>query len=1178
MLRAQQLRSNMSKEGWLEREVSWAVFNPWQRRYFVLRNNELSWHADPESIGERGKGKAIPWDIGKCVLTNREDVENCFMIHLTTDGRTLLVKAESAEEKNRWMEALKPLHNGSSTFDVITRHVCDAVLIDMTAEVYSHPRQDRFQGAMLFTDISGFTALSERLRAESGQQGCERLNGIINAFFDQIIKICLSYGGDVVKFAGDAMFVVFRAEPDAPGQEEGAGLAAATVCAACCAVDVMTLDGQTVDAGGTPMPLRLHCGIGAGRMTGMTVGSKSGTDGRFEYVVGGEPLPQITLTDKLAEAGQVLVAPEAWAYALAGGPSHGLLVEIVESGCALLLGFESPSRAGATSVGSGTSSASFRDSPATTADAAAAKNRMSARTVSRRSGSLGDGDLALGTRAKLLRELRESDPDKVERVLNDIVHRFIPASVQQMIEVESTMDPGKRMHTHWAATQRTVTIMFVRLMETERDSSAADDKSDTPRLSALGRLDLAVCIMQKALFQFEGTVSRLQIDDKGTVLKAAFGLPPHFHQNDPARAILAALHIEENLKENGMGCTIGITTGDIFCGMVGNSDRCEYTTVGAEVNLAARLMMVAGGPDGKGGILCDERTHDHSKESTVGQATFEGPESLAVKKRKEPLTAYRPQRVHRLVRLGSWGKERGSHTNEPLVGRDSELQQLRAEVRLMIESSTGGAGFASTSNSYGGRLIVVEGDTGIGKTRLLRALADSPDAKLVGENNCLLATAQWWSKDTPLHAFQPIFHRILQETVASTFGSDRDKRSAAAQAGRATPRDRGGRTPGATRIPSVLTRHKTIRDVALPQDAAKAQTDASAGEEGADRSSTDEEADRRHRHHMSRAVRLLLSNDRTRQAQIHSAGVHRPLTMAERRTTSLRGRPPATFGGTILTTSSVSFHGPASSGSAVKPGRGPLSSARSVSVASPRYRRQLPGAATPRRTGSVTAGRGAVSGDSGGSSSPSTFEPNIDVLNDFLPVHFEECPITATFKPADRLNTAILYMAQLLRAYAALGSRSTDEASRPVLLLIENGQDLDSASLRLTTALLDSIPQLLVVLATRQWRHQRAASGRDAVGRSLSVGQRLTSRKLSLGSINQHAFRSSSLAEWLMARASAAAVITLDALSQDEVAQIAINRLGVQEIPIAMKEVLHRKSHGNPYFAEQLLQTWGGEQ
>ena len=98
----------MSKEGWLEREVSWSVFRPWQPRYFVLRNNELSWHSGPDTVSERGTGKTIPWDIGKCVLTNRPDVENCFMVHRTTDGRTLLVKAATPEEKHRCQADPRP--------------------------------------------------------------------------------------------------------------------------------------------------------------------------------------------------------------------------------------------------------------------------------------------------------------------------------------------------------------------------------------------------------------------------------------------------------------------------------------------------------------------------------------------------------------------------------------------------------------------------------------------------------------------------------------------------------------------------------------------------------------------------------------------------------------------------------------------------------------------------------------------------------------------------------------------------------------------------------------------------------------------------------------------------------------------------------------------------------------
>ena len=96
---------------------------------------------------------------------------------------------------------------------------------------------------------------------------------------------------------------------------------------------------------------------------------------------------------------------------------------------------------------------------------------------------------------------------------------------------------------------------------------------------------------------------------------------------------------------------------------------------------------------------------------------------------------------------------------------------------------------------------MVEGDTGIGKTRLLRALTEQPEAKQIGADNCLQATAHWWSKDTPLHAFQPIFHRILQETVGST-QSDRDKKREAAKR-------RGGLTPGGSRIPGMYKRGQT---------------------------------------------------------------------------------------------------------------------------------------------------------------------------------------------------------------------------------------------------------------------------------------------------------------------------------------------------------------------------------
>ena len=1163
--------------------MSWSVFRPWQPRYFVLRNNELSWHSGPDTVSERGTGKTIPWDIGKCVLTNRPDVENCFMVHRTTDGRTLLVKAATPEEKHRWMEALKPLHNGSSTFDVITRHVCDAVLEAATEEIQSHPRQEHFQGAMLFADISGFTALSERLRAESGQQGCERLNAIINQFFDQIIGKCLAHGGDVVKFAGDAMFVVFRALDTS--DQQGIELTAAAIRAAACAVDVMALDGQQVEAGGTTTPLRLHCGIGAGQMAGMTVGSKAGADGRFEYVVGGDPLPQITLTDKVAVAGQVIVAPEAWGFICAGGPSHGLTVEPADHGCKLLVGCEqarlsAPARRSAHDTGVDESRMSSRDRLSSSSTA----ERSSIRTASRR--SVFSPDPALG-RARLLKELREQQPEKVERVLNELVHRYIPASVQQMIEVESTMDPSKRMHTHWAATQRTITIIFVRIWGWDADDAgdAVDAGSSTapglrccqgspsprrrtgsvpqpepepepepgsqsqPRLSPLGRLHEAVCIMQKALFQFEGAVSRLQIDDKGTVLKGAFGLPPFFHNNDPARAVLAALQIEDGLKSKGVGCTIGIATGDIFCGMVGNADRCEYTSVGAEVNLAARFMIAERLEGAYDGILCDETTRKRA-ESAEGQAAFDGPHDVTAKGKKIP--AYRVRRVNADGFHGrSWKSEAGT---SPLIGRERELHSILSELEQVMEP----AGPPAPEGLHrGGRLVVVEGATGIGKTRLLQALAEHPEGRLALH---LQATAHWWSKDTPLHAFYPIFQKILEEISAATFGETKSLTSSNESKGAATPTVRLPRTLSTSSRTVAQAIRAVQGQVVEPQDDADEQED-----------------DERHRRHMGQAVQELLASERKRQrrhAQRRSLAESLVTSsLSSERTHSVGFRKTkvgASAGrvapyGAVATASTPRVYSRATRGfDGTNPNA--LLRTRSVSLASPRYR--LPGGATPRRAAAELLTDGSA-------------EQHLDVLNEFLPVHFEESQSTAALKPADKLNIAIYHMSNIFRAYAAHAEPAA--ATKPVLLIIENGQDMDSASLRLTAALLDTIPQLLVVLATRHWRQQRpsvapgtttetrpsAGQGRKDRSASVSVLVRNRTSDVSLSS-----FRSTSLAEWLLSRASAAAVVRLDALSQSDIGQLAKGVLGVKRIPAQLEATAMHKSHGNPYFAEQLLQTW----
>src|ERR1700712_3488235 len=91
--------------------------------------------------------------------------------------------------------------------------------------------------ALLFADISGFTALTERL-AQRGPAGVEELTRLLNTSFSQILDLIEAHGGDVVKFAGDALLALW---PAAELDASGAGaedLATATLRAAQCALAI----------------------------------------------------------------------------------------------------------------------------------------------------------------------------------------------------------------------------------------------------------------------------------------------------------------------------------------------------------------------------------------------------------------------------------------------------------------------------------------------------------------------------------------------------------------------------------------------------------------------------------------------------------------------------------------------------------------------------------------------------------------------------------------------------------------------------------------------------------------------------------------------------------------------------------------------------------------------------
>jgi class 3 adenylate cyclase len=201
--------------------------------------------------------------------------------------------------------------------------------------------------------------------------------------------------------------------------------------------------------------------------------------------------------------------------------------------------------------------------------------------------------------------------------------------------------------------------------------------------------------------QYEGTVNQFL----GDGFMALFGAPIA-HEDHARRAVLAALGIAARAE---MRIRIGINSGLVVVGTIGDDLRVDYTAFGDTTVLAARLQAAAE----PGAVLLSQRTAGLVR----GYFQLEEVTPVQVKER----TVY-PLRVMglgtRTARIAS-GDEMS-----PFTGRDREL----AELQRALEVTAGGEG----------QVVGLAGDPGLGKSRLaleFRRLAE--DCATMIEGRCL---------------------------------------------------------------------------------------------------------------------------------------------------------------------------------------------------------------------------------------------------------------------------------------------------------------------------------------------------------------------------------------------------------------------------------------------------------
>ncbi len=447
---------------------------------------------------------------------------------------------------------------------------------------------DRFPAAALFADISGFSPLTEAL-ADSGSEGPEELTRLLNSYFVPIINAIEAESGEVVKFSGDALMVLFPAELQPLPEALRRALQAAET------LQSLLADKGALETSVGEVRLEMKIGIGAGEVVAMQIG---GLLGRWEYVVAGDPVLQATEAESQAKPGEIVLSPVARAQV------HPEPLQ--------------PRK--------------------------------------------------LKTMATPMLEVLDS----VEKTLR----RFVPGAVLGWLET------GGR---EWMGVLRPMTVLFIGL----KDHTFAVD-GDIDQFQDLIRN------VQRALYRFEGSLNKVAVDDKGTVIMALFGAPPLAHEDDALRGVKAALEIQALSRRSGRPLAIGVTTGRVFAGPVGSEARYEYTVMGDTVNLACRLMEIAG----EDRILCDPSTHRVVKT----KIRMEALEPVAVKGRSKPVPLYRPNDANLTSRIVS-----GSFRPPSMMaGREREAELIDESLSALRQGN--------------GALLLIEGGVGMGKSRMLKEL------------------------------------------------------------------------------------------------------------------------------------------------------------------------------------------------------------------------------------------------------------------------------------------------------------------------------------------------------------------------------------------------------------------------------------------------------------------------
>ncbi len=266
------------------------------------------------------------------------------------------------------------------------------------------------------------------------------------------------------------------------------------------------------------------------------------------------------------------------------------------------------------------------------------------------------------------------------------IRRYLPEGITEKILSQRDKIEGER---------KQVTVMFC---DMEGFTSLVEKLGPEEAYSIM---DQVYEILIHKVHDYEGTVNEMT----GDGIMALFGAPIAL-EDAPQRAIRSALAIHREMAKfsdkmkrekeviQPLKMRIGINTGPVVVGTLGNDLRVEFKAVGNTVNLASRMEGLAE----SGTTYVTEETY----KLTEGLFRFESLGKREVKGKKEPVNVYRVIAPSTRRTRFDVSAERGL---TPFVGRERELE-------LLLD------GFERSKTGRGQAFSIIS-EAGVGKSRLL---------------------------------------------------------------------------------------------------------------------------------------------------------------------------------------------------------------------------------------------------------------------------------------------------------------------------------------------------------------------------------------------------------------------------------------------------------------------------